>query len=103
MKIGIGLAVTSALFLSACTTNDALRIARGAAVGAINGAKAEIGLTINRAPEDQLAKVAALCVSGTSIVTVWRFDVPSLDAEGSEFCAAVLEEQARRVALDSAL
>ncbi|MEO1720944.1 MAG: hypothetical protein AAFR84_00915 [Pseudomonadota bacterium] len=104
MKIGMVLAVASALSLSACASSDPLRFARAAAVGAVNGVKAEAGLAIEQSRMDQLLALAAVCgQGGMNIATVHRIDIPSLDISGERFCASVMGEIAQRVMIDTAL
>ncbi|MEL6575364.1 MAG: hypothetical protein AAFQ81_05675 [Pseudomonadota bacterium] len=93
-------ALLGALALSGCVAPpDPLRFARAAALGAVDGVKAEAGLAIDQSGLTQLLAVQQVCMSSGSgsIGTVYRVDIPSLDITGEEFCARVAAEVAERV------
>lgn len=75
-------------------------VARGAALGALDGAMKAVGLDgLYAVEDDELTRLVVACTTATAVMTVWQLDLPVLEDEGRRFCAAVYAENLRRMSV----
>ena len=95
-QIRLGAVAGALALLTAC--GDGGHAMRTAALETISIVRTEL----NRAGKDpiqlepeRLSQVATACSIATTLVTVWRPDTPSIDAEGEAWCAEIVTAAGR--------